>query len=542
LSQEIEGDVMPKLKRAGLGAVAAGALFIAMSASGALAQEHQYSTGGSPTPADQKQDIAQAPVFRDFLPEAVDLSKYMPAVGDQGNQGSCVGWATAYAARAYYAEQIEHRDISLKQNIPSPAWLFDIIHIGKDCDQGAYIPDAMKVLLSGAYSFADFPYDDTKCPRPLPPARAKATDFKIESFDQVWDQQTDTALDKVKGALAKGNPVVILASLDSAFFDLSPKNKVWNSDKTKKDEGGHAVTLVGYDDRSKTFKFINQWSTQWGDAGYGRMTYDTFVARVYEGYVMHLPGDPEVTLTDADYQVDATPPPQNTPSVFVPPLNVRPTEASRDFGAPTAPIDVGSLSCGKVDIISAADGSSVAVGFVGSQKELDQVNAALKGKVDDNQVALAPWPACEVRMTLAASLADSDTPLAVVDPTAPKIGDSVQIGVQSPGFASYVYAAYFGADGTVINLTQPTASGLKPKAPHTQLKFGDAQPDSPGFTVQKPVGDEMLLVVASEKPLFDQSLPQSETNRAFLSDLRAAVLAGDSGRITATVLPVTTTE
>ena len=79
---------------------------------------------------------------------------------------------------------------------------------------------------------------------------------------------------------------------------------------------GHAVTLVGYDDRSQTFKFINQWSTQWGDQGYGRMTYDTFVARVYEGYVMHLPGDPEVTLTDADFQVDVTPPPQNTPLGF----------------------------------------------------------------------------------------------------------------------------------------------------------------------------------------------------------------------------------
>ena len=532
---------MQKNKLFGLGAIAAAALFVAMSASGAMAQ--QYSTGGSPTPADQKQDIAQAPVFRDFLPAAVDLSKYMPEVGDQGNQGSCVGWATAYAARAYYAEQIEHRDITQKQNIPSPAWLFDIIHIGKTCDEGAYIPDAMKVLLSGTYSMAEFPYDDTKCPRPLPPARAKAVDFKIESFEQVWDQSRDPDLDKVKGALAKGNPVVILASLDKAFFDLSPKNKVWKSDASKKDEGGHAVTLVGYDDATQTFKFINQWTTQWGDAGYGRMTYKTFAARVYEGYVMHLPGDPEVTLQEADFTPDATPNlPQSTPAIFVPPLNVRPTEASRDFAAAAEPIDVGSLACGRVDITTDASGNSVAVGFVGTQKELDQVGAALKGKVDDNQVALAPWPACEVRMTLASQLADTDSPLAVIDPVGPKVGDSVQIGVQSPGFASYVYAAYFSADGTVINLTQPTSSDLKAKSAHTQIKFGDAQQNAISLTVQKPVGDEMLLVVASEKPLFDKAMPDSLSNRAFLSDLRTAVLAGDAGRITATVLPVTTDE
>ena len=533
---------MHKTKLAGLGAIAAAALILALSVSGALAQA-KYSTGGSPTPADQKQSIAQAPVFRDFLPPAVDLTKYMPAVGDQGNQGSCVGWATAYAARAYYAEQVEHRDIAQKQNIPSPAWLFDIIHIGKDCDQGAYIPDAMKVLMSGAYSLADFPYDDTKCPRPLPPARAKAVDFRIESFEQVWDQAKDPDMDKVKGALAKGNPVVILASLDSAFFDLSPKNKIWVSDASKKDEGGHAVTLVGYDDASKTFKFINQWTTQWGDAGYGRMTYDTFAARVYEGYVMHLPGDPEVTLQDADFQIDTTPvPPPNSTPLFVPPLNVRPTEASRDFASAAEPVDVGTLSCGRVDLTTDADGNSVAKGFVGTQKELDQVNAALKGKVDDNQVTLAPWPACEVRMTLAAQLADTDTPEAVIDPETPKVGDSVQIGVQSPGFASYVYAAYFSADGTVVNLAQPDATGLKAKAAHTQLKFGDAQANAISLSVQKPVGDELLLVVASEKPLFDQVLPASESNRAFLSDLREAVLAGESGRITATVLPVTTTE
>ena len=56
---------MHKTKLAGLGAIAAAALILALSVSGALAQA-KYSTGGSPTPADQKQSIAQAPVFRDF--------------------------------------------------------------------------------------------------------------------------------------------------------------------------------------------------------------------------------------------------------------------------------------------------------------------------------------------------------------------------------------------------------------------------------------------------------------------------------------------
>lgn len=532
---------MQSLKLAGLGALAASALILAL-AGGTAAQEQHRALGGVPTPPALKQSIAQAPVFRDFLPAAVDLSRYMPPVGDQGQQGSCVGWATAYAARAYYAEQIEHRDTTQKQNVPSPAWLFDIIHIGDDCEQGAYIPDAMDVLLAGAYSLADFPYDDTKCPRPAARLRTQANDFKIESYEQVWDQQNDPDLDKVKGALAQGNPVVILASLDDAFMDLTPTNSIWHSDSSQPDAGGHAITLVGYDDKTQTFKFINQWSTDWGDKGYGRMTYDTFKDRVYEGFVMHLPGDPQVALTQADFTADAIvdTPPTNK---FVPPiLNVRPDEASRDIGAGLPKVDLGSLQCGKVDLALDSDGNAIATGFVGTQSELDRVTGLLKGKADTTGIALAPWPACEVKLTLASQLADSDLPQAVIDPTTPKVGDSVNIGVESPGFASYVYASYFSADGTVTTLAQPSSAALKARAPHTQLKFGATQPNSATLQVQKPVGDEMLLVVASEKPLFDQALPQSESNRAFLSDLREAVLAGDAGRITATVLPVTTTE
>src|SRR5262249_35499716 len=33
------------------------------------------------------------------LPEAVNLQKYAPGVGDQGHQGSCVAWSSAYGAR-----------------------------------------------------------------------------------------------------------------------------------------------------------------------------------------------------------------------------------------------------------------------------------------------------------------------------------------------------------------------------------------------------------------------------------------------------------
>ena len=33
--------------------------------------------------------------------------------------------------------------------------------------------------------------------------------------------------------------------------------------------GGHAVVVVGYDDKLKRIKFVNSWGTGWGDHGFG---------------------------------------------------------------------------------------------------------------------------------------------------------------------------------------------------------------------------------------------------------------------------------
>lgn len=525
---------------AGLGAVA---LIVAMSASGAVAQQ-RYATGAEPTPPERLATLPEAPAYRDFLPQAVDLSRYMPAVGDQLNQGSCVGWATAYAARAYYSYQVEHRDISDTANIPSPAWVFNVIHLTPDCN-GSYIPDALEVLRMGARSLKEYPYDDTKCPMPLPPARMRATDFKIDSWEVVFDPQAPD-LDKIKGALAKGHPVVMAAQLDVDFFNLSPQQSIWRSTPDKKSEGGHAFTLVGYDDATQTFKFINSWSTAWGDNGYGRMTYDTFLARATEGYIMHMEGDPEIALADADFVpdvIDVTPPPPPAPP-FKPPL-VKPTGedvATRDFAALNSDIELGELACGKVDIGVDAEGNSLATGFVGSEEEMARVQNALMNKVDVVDLTLAPWPACEVKLTLDSALNETDVPQVALAPEAPAVGDALNIGIETPGFPSYVYAAYFAADGNVMNLAQPNSADLRPKAGHTIMRFGDAEGGQVSLTVSPPVGEEMLLVVSSEKPLFAAARPDSESYRQFLSALRAGVLSGEAGRITATLQPVTTTE
>jgi C1A family cysteine protease len=37
--------------------------------------------------------------------------------------------------------------------------------------------------------------------------------------------------------------------------------------------GGHAICIMGYDNKKRRFKFKNSWSTAWGEKGYGYIPY-----------------------------------------------------------------------------------------------------------------------------------------------------------------------------------------------------------------------------------------------------------------------------
>ena len=74
---------------------------------GSSASEDLF-TGLVPATPEQLRGVplAYIPYSSDQLPLAVDLSKDMPPVGNQGKQNSCVAWAVAYVLKSYQ-EKIE---------------------------------------------------------------------------------------------------------------------------------------------------------------------------------------------------------------------------------------------------------------------------------------------------------------------------------------------------------------------------------------------------------------------------------------------------
>jgi hypothetical protein len=119
--------------------------------------------------------------------------------------------------------------------------------------------------------------------------------------------------------------------------------------------------------------------------------------------------------------------------------------------------------------------------------------------------------------------------------------DFVVIDAAAPSFDGHLYMFYTQEDGKLIHL-MPTA-----KQPDSERDAGSrftigGPDDSQRFSVTSPFGDDMITLIASDVPLFDQPRPQIESSAQFAADLaRAVAIAEAAGaRILADVVFVKT--
>ena len=180
------------------------------------------------------------------LPAAVDLSAKMPSVGDQGQEGSCVAWASAYAMRGYEARQDVWAAIAPKSTDPtlnfSASFIYNQLNGGQDA--GISIPAALNLMeQKGAATLADMPYVAGQfTTQPSAAALSDATHFKLSSYGYI----APTDFTSMKGQLAAGIPVILAIQVYSNFFGLG-QNQVYTG-AAGTYEGGHAIAAVGYDD------------------------------------------------------------------------------------------------------------------------------------------------------------------------------------------------------------------------------------------------------------------------------------------------------
>lgn len=266
----------------------------------------QYSRGGKLDPEEYKKaDVYEGlDESKNNLPEIVSLRKFAPERKNQGQQGSCVAWSSAYAARTIL--QATATGESPNNTAFSPSFLYNQIKLS-GC-QGSYIIRAMENMTQvGAVHFNDFPYTDQDCSKqPNSDLLNAAQQYKMLGFTRLSANEDPRGLDihAIKEHLAKDVPVVIGMMVGGSFMQDMLGKEIWHptdEDYNMMGFGGHAMCVIGYDDRKEggAFEIMNSWGNEWGNNGIAFVKYSDFKKFVREAYGLNpMPKSDDAKTTE----------------------------------------------------------------------------------------------------------------------------------------------------------------------------------------------------------------------------------------------------
>ena len=245
-----------------------------------------------------------APLSGSVVPAQVDNSTLaaFPAIGNQSSQGSCVAWATTYYQMSHEVCLVTPGcdNKTTQAKVFSPRWTYNLINFGQNA--GAYFSDAYLLTEKhGAALYSEFPYVVSDY---------KSWDLKENDWKNAINHRmspvaaiminSDAGIANLKQLLANGHIAVIGTFINSWQVSTVKANPNSASNPFVGQSivnyqngyvGGHAMTVVGYDDNIWSdingngavepgelgaFKIANSWGTAWGNAGFVWAAYDAF--------------------------------------------------------------------------------------------------------------------------------------------------------------------------------------------------------------------------------------------------------------------------
>lgn len=225
---------------------------------------------------------AEESVFTQSLPPV--LSFTCPAIANQGSEGSCVAFGTAYAARSIMQRNLSGGSFANNANIYSPEYVYNQIKVNSNCGSGSYVTSAFNLMKNkGVCTWAQMPYSSTNgCSlQPTTKQNNAALLNKITGYSTV----TRTTL-SIKNQLIAGKPVIVAGPVD-VNFQLHGNNQVYSQYNSSQFVGNHCYTVVGYDDSKNAFKVMNSWGTGWGSSGFGWINYTLVNTMFQEAYIIN---------------------------------------------------------------------------------------------------------------------------------------------------------------------------------------------------------------------------------------------------------------
>lgn len=192
----------------------------------------------------------------------------VPEIQDQGSLGSCTAHGISRALRIMLQKE------GLPDYVPSRLMLYygeREIENTVLSDSGAMIRDGLKfVQKTGVADELLWPYN-IKLFTQMPTMEAY-DEARTEHHHDIEYLRIDNSMQGIKAAIFAGSSVIIGFSVYSSFFDTSEDGIMPAVAGSL--EGGHCVTVDGWDDRVGRAVCSNSWSSGWGDKGYFYMPYD----------------------------------------------------------------------------------------------------------------------------------------------------------------------------------------------------------------------------------------------------------------------------
>jgi hypothetical protein len=442
---------------------------------------------------------------RAWLKPQVDLTDRFPLPGDNSKQTPSAGSSAVNQALSFFEREKTGRRPETTAELVSPAYIFYRVRDQKNncVRSGSNLASALELLKTeGAVSLAEFPYGAKTCltapteGQIQSAGRWRIGDWRAIQREKPDDWRTPIVLDDVKAQLQQRLPVVFTMDTPKSFDDWRGAGVYRTSEKGG---GLHAMTLIGYDEEKQAFRILNSWGRMWGDNGYAWIDYGTFASLVMEAYVMEPPGE-------------TAPPP--------PPPRITPENLTKV---------VGGLECSRVNVRS--DGQRrIVEGFAGDAVSYERIRTSLTSEAGvEWNVTYRPWPQCETQISLESALVSDSAQIVLRneagqamagDPVAMKADDIFSIEATTTADRPYMHVIYLQADGSAVELyrgvPQAGADGVR------RVVLGAAGKKERRFQVAPPYGNEVLIVVTSDKPLLEP-LQTPQTERQFLTRMRAAL-------------------
>lgn len=252
----------------------------------------KFGKGGLVKPLERKDYRFELLATAVVLPNFYEIA-YIGKIKNQNGSGSCVSQATSYYATLLnFIETGKWVELSARD-------LYSVCFIDP---MGSYVKDNMsKMQNSGIVLEADAEsYDKGNPPsEAFMRTRDDITLDEIENGKQfmikkylTWD---NTNIGLFKQAISQGNGCVAVAWGNN---ELWRTQNILLPDVANQMAWRHGIYLIGWNDETRMFKFINSWSENWGDRGYGYLPYD-YITRGFVSNPMtmiDIPNDTYVKL------------------------------------------------------------------------------------------------------------------------------------------------------------------------------------------------------------------------------------------------------